>query len=66
MRALLAIGLMVCRAAQATAARGDSTRVLTTVAMELAASWKPLLKSNANATRMIAMTPSGRSMLSGS
>ena len=31
------------KAAQATAAPGDSTRVETTVAMELAASWKPLL-----------------------
>jgi hypothetical protein len=30
------------KAAQITASRGDSTRVDTTVAMELAASWKPL------------------------
>jgi hypothetical protein len=29
-------------AAQTTATRGDSTRVDTTVAIELAASWKPL------------------------
>jgi hypothetical protein len=29
-------------AAQATATRGDRTRVDTTVAIELAASWKPL------------------------
>ena len=43
-------------AAQATAATGLSTRVPTTVAMELAESWKPLMKSNAKATRMIAIT----------
>ncbi len=30
-------------AAQTTALPGDSTRVETTVAMELAASWKPLM-----------------------
>ena len=30
-------------AAQTTARPGDSTRVETTVAMELAASWKPLM-----------------------
>jgi len=30
-------------AAQMTALPGDSTRVETTVAMELAASWKPLM-----------------------
>src|SRR5437879_4363394 len=33
-------------AAQHTAWNGRSTRVPTTVAMELAASWKPLMKSN--------------------
>ena len=33
-------------AAQTTALPGDSTRVETTVAIELAASWKPLMKSN--------------------
>ena len=38
-------------AAQITAFCGDSTRVDTTVAMEFAASWKPLRKSNARATR---------------
>ena len=32
-------------AAHTTASRGDSTRVDTTVAMELAASWNPLTKS---------------------
>jgi|SRR5690242_11785756 len=42
--------------AQITAAVGESTRVDTTVAMELAASWNPLLKSKINATRMIAPT----------
>ena len=39
-------------AAHATAQSGESTRVETTVAMEFAASWKPLMKSNARATRM--------------
>ena len=37
-------------AAQITARRGLSTRVDTTVAIELAASWKPFTKSNASAT----------------
>ena len=31
------------KAAQATAMRGESTRVETTVAIEFAASWKPLM-----------------------
>src|SRR5258706_6920088 len=39
-------------AAQTTACPGDKTRVETTVAMELAASWKPLMKSNVSATAM--------------
>ncbi len=39
------------KAAQMTAFPGVSTRVETTVAMELAASWKPLRKSKMNATR---------------
>jgi hypothetical protein len=43
-------------AAHTTAAEGDSTRVETTVAMEFAASWNPLIKSKASATRMIAST----------
>ena len=43
-------------AAQKTAAKGVSTRVETTVAIELAASWKPLMKSKASATRTIART----------
>ena len=37
-------------AAHATARRGESTRVDTTVAIELAASWKPLTKSKPSAT----------------
>ncbi len=37
-------------AAQHTAATGLSTRVPTTVAMELAESWNPLMKSKTNAT----------------
>src|SRR5215216_1291627 len=41
-------------AAQTTAARGVSTRVETTVAIELAASWKPLVKSNTSASRTMA------------
>ena len=49
-------------AAHSTASLGDSTRVLTTVAMELAASWNPLVKSKTSATRMIAQTCSGRAM----
>src|SRR5215204_5625547 len=44
------------RAAQTTASRGVSTRVETTVAIELAASWKPLVKSNTSASATIAMT----------
>src|SRR5438094_10675964 len=39
-------------AAQMTAWPGESTRVETTVAIELAASWKPLRKSNINAVRI--------------
>src|SRR5262249_12769781 len=37
-------------AAQRTATRGDRTRVETTVAIELAASWKPLMTSKMSAT----------------
>src|SRR5258708_29876101 len=43
-------------AAQSTASPGDNTRVETTVAMELAASWKPLMKSKVSATTTIAST----------
>src|SRR5690348_2857656 len=39
------------KAAQITACEGRSTRVETMVAMELAASWKPLMKSKANAMK---------------
>ena len=53
-------------AAHTTAQRGDSTRVLTIVAIEFAASWKPLLKSNTSAIAMIASTPAGRLMVTGS
>src|SRR5437899_9730419 len=41
------------KAAHTTAWSGVSTRVDTTVAMELAASWKPLMKSKIRATRMM-------------
>ena len=44
------------KAAQATACIGVSTRVDTTVAMELAASWKPLMKSKTRATAMMSAT----------
>src|SRR5918999_387343 len=43
-------------AAQTTAIRGVSTRVETTVAIELAASWKPLVKSNTSARTTMATT----------
>src|SRR5215213_2674234 len=46
------------KAAQRTASRGVSTLVETTVAIELAASWKPLVKSNTRASATIAMTES--------
>ena len=42
--------------AHTTAAVGDRTRVDTTVAMEFAASWNPLMKSKASATSTIART----------
>src|SRR5436309_45147 len=48
------------KAAHRTAIRGDRTRVDTTVATELAASWKPFKKSKNNATRITRMTiPTG-------
>ena len=43
-------------AAQITAISGESTRVETTVAMELAASWKPLMKSKISARPISATT----------
>ena len=49
------------KAAHITARRGVSTRVDTTVAIELAASWKPLTKSNARAMAMT-MTTAASSM----
>src|ERR1035437_9021765 len=42
-------------AAQRTATLGLSARVETTVAIELAVSWKPLVKSNSRATAIRAM-----------
>jgi len=43
-------------AAHTTAADGESTRVDTTVAMEFAASWKPLMKSKHSAIPTMATT----------
>src|SRR5258706_13662278 len=43
-------------AAQITALPGERTRVDTTVAMELAASWNPLMKSKTSATQISAAT----------
>src|SRR4051812_24991019 len=43
-------------AAHATALRGDISRVATIVAMLLAASWKPLMTSNASATSTVMTT----------
>ena len=43
-------------AAHSTAFLGERTRVETTVAMEFAASWKPLRKSKVRATRMMTTT----------
>ena len=48
------------KAAHTTACSGVSTRVDTTVAMELAASWKPLMKSKTRATRTMKTTRSAR------
>ena len=41
------------KAAHSTACPGESTRVATTVAIELAASWNPLIKSKTSAMPMI-------------
>src|SRR5215212_328574 len=46
------------KAAQTTAMLGVRTLVETTVAIELAASWKPLVKSNTSASRTTATTES--------
>src|SRR5262245_15052528 len=43
-------------AAQITARTGESSRVETMLAIELAASWKPLIRSKANATTMVRTT----------
>jgi len=43
-------------AAHSTATCGESTRVETTVAMELAASWNPLITSKTNAKATVRMT----------
>ena len=49
-------------AAQTTAWVGLSTRVETTVAIELAASWKPLMKSKTRATTTMKTTRARGSM----
>src|SRR5713226_7847336 len=46
------------KAAQITASLGDKTRVETTVAMLLAASWKPFKKSKARATATVMISSS--------
>src|ERR1039457_5088447 len=51
-------------AAHSTAWPGDSTRVDTTVATELAASWNPLMKSNIRAMAMIAIVSSRTGLMS--
>ena len=43
-------------AAHSTATRGERTRVDTIVAIEFAASWKPLMTSKISATTMVTMT----------
>src|SRR5215470_14243757 len=53
------------KAAHTTACSGVSTRVETTVAMELAASWKPLMKSKISATRTMKMTTESTERASG-
>src|SRR5438093_6579239 len=53
-------------AAQATAVLGDSVPVETTVATELAASWKPFRKSKTSATRMMQTTEIRTESMAGS
>src|SRR5262252_6603150 len=48
--AKMSMAMKLKNAAHHTATRGDSTRVETTVAIELAASWNPLITSNSSAT----------------
>src|SRR5206468_8307824 len=64
-RDLIVTGVQTCalpistklkNAAHTTAWSGVSTRVETTVAIELAASWKPLMKSKTTATKMMKTT----------
>src|SRR3982751_595046 len=52
------------RPAMLTACRGLSTRVATTVATELAASWNPFTKSNSRARPMMTITRSRSDMSS--
>src|SRR5690349_21681084 len=53
-------------AAHSTASFGDSTRVETTVAMLLAASWKPLRKSKTRAVAMVTVSSSNPVFTGGS
>src|SRR2546426_3002587 len=53
------------KAAHTTACSGVRTRVETTVAMELAASWKPLMKSKISATMTMRMTTESTGETSG-
>jgi hypothetical protein len=52
--------------AHSTAIFGVRTRVDTTVAMEFAASWKPLMKSKVRARTMMTQTSNVKSTVSGS
>ena len=52
-------------AAISTAARGDSARVETVVAIEFAVSWKPLVKSKKSATTTTATSISSTRQLPG-
>ena len=51
------------KAAQAIATNGVRTRVDTTVAMELAASWNPLTKSNSNVKKMMTIVNTSEALL---
>src|SRR6266478_9722439 len=53
------------KAAQITASLGDKTRVDTTVAMLLAASWKPFKKSKARATATVTISSSSLALTGG-
>src|SRR5262249_12298768 len=54
------------KAAHTTACSGVSTRVETTVAIELAASWKPLMKSKTRATTTMRTTRESMRVAAGS